>query len=471
MIFFNINYIVISLFFAISLIILVSKLYKVSSINEYILGKGNFISTSFVVSYMVNEIGGWNILIHVSEIFSNGLAPMITFIGLPLALILRGKFIIPNMAIFSDCLTLGHIMGKLYGNYARIITGILSLIYCVLIISLQFDIFGLLINSFFKIDSLIGVFLIAIIAPIYFFYSGMNSIIATDLFNAILICILIFTISYFSFGYVGIQVGGIANITKSININNINILNNSNTIYYFIMFLLLTIFQSSMVDPVIIQRLLMAKWGGYWQKSHYAIAILDAFFRVSLAITGLCCIIIYPNGNKLTILPSLIQHFLRTGFKGIMIFSFLFSVIMSTTCSYLHSASSSFVNDILSPILKISNNKTIIFFIRISSFLISLSCILICVYTNFISFDYYTLIKITEIILPFTIIPFMAGLFKMEVKGIAFNIASILTLLLFIILKLFIPPFYSKFNILIELFFNGAIFFYINNRLIRNKKK
>jgi Na+/proline symporter len=99
-----------------------------------------------------------------------------------LGFFLTAFFIIPRMGEFMGALSVGEVMGTLYGKHVRLITAIYN--------SVQFKVFGTLFNYFVGIPSTYAIILASTIVILYSTFGGIRAVTYTDV------------IQFFTFGFV-----------------------------------------------------------------------------------------------------------------------------------------------------------------------------------------------------------------------------------------------------------------------------
>jgi solute:Na+ symporter, SSS family len=264
-----------------------------------------------------------------------------------------GSFIAPKMKNFQNAISAGDVMEDLYGKYSKLITGIAGLGLSMGYIGAQIAALGYVLNCFFGIDPLIGIYLSAGVVIIYSAFGGIKSVTATDViqFGAIVVVIPIMSSIALN------KVGGFQGLVNQIEPSKLNIF--PDDISKFDLIFTMLVYLTPFLNPAIIQRLLLAKNAKDIAKSFKISAFIDLAFYFMVGIIGLSAFVLNANLNPGEAFFYIINETLPTGIKGLAIVGLL-AVIMSTADSYLNVASISLVHDIITPFNKKLSDKTLL---------------------------------------------------------------------------------------------------------------
>ena len=80
------------------------------------------------------------------KVYSLGLVYVIALWGFSIKEVLIANYIVPKMTRFKNAISVGDIMGRLYGHNARILSGIASVLVCAGIAGAQFAACGYMFN-------------------------------------------------------------------------------------------------------------------------------------------------------------------------------------------------------------------------------------------------------------------------------------------------------------------------------------
>jgi SSS family solute:Na+ symporter len=124
-------------------------------------------------------------------------------------------------------------------------------------------------------------------------------------------------------------------------------------------------FPAGMIDPAIIQRLLMGKMS----------------VNLMLLFIAFSALILLPHVEAQQIVPNIINTLLPTGLKGLAIVSLL-AICISSIDSYLHAAGTTFVHDVIQPLTKKRYNIHELSWMRYATVGLSLVAIFIALTTT-----------------------------------------------------------------------------------------
>ena len=94
---------------------------EVKTISDYSLGGRNFSTAALVSTIVATFITGSGFFITLSKTYSDGLPYVIASSCMSLGFFITGIFIIPRMGEFMGALSVGEVMGALYGKHVRLI--------------------------------------------------------------------------------------------------------------------------------------------------------------------------------------------------------------------------------------------------------------------------------------------------------------------------------------------------------------
>ncbi len=464
--YFNIDFFIVAIFLAITLIVGLWAGRGIKDIREYAIANKKLGIGVLTMTFLATYIGGNSITGLPAAIYFNGVVSAVTigtFISFIIGVLLfTSKFI----SRFQHSMTLGDIMEILYGKYAKIGTGIIGLVFSIFIVGSQIWALGYIGSSFFKISSFHFICIAGIILVLYSSMGGIKSVAITDVLQFIALVVIISLIT----NKVTYDAGGIKAIFRKI------ALTNPEKLLFFSHPKFLQKIGSSLLwglfcpivllYPPILQRILMlnnAKKVRYMFLTSFS---FYAFFRIMIMLIGVGAFILYPTIQAKTVIPHLITNLFPPILQGILIAG-LFAVIMSTADSFLNSAGILIVHDIIKPIYqKINEVKTI----KIITFFIGLLAIIIAIF----SLHTHQMLFYSRTILSIIMIPFIAG-----ILGVKSNIQTLIMAIIGSVIGFFFAiiifdvsvNFYKSKSkdaiVFLSLFFNGIAF--VITSCIQNK--
>ena len=315
---------------------------KVKNFKEYAIGDRKLPTIVIGMTISATLIGGGSSLGTSTEVFKYGIIVMVAKYGVSLGALLTAFFIIPKMNKFFGKLSVGEIMGELYGQKVRMITGVLGALLCIGRVAAQIMALGFVMRYLFGLPQEVGAFCGAIIIIAYSCFGGVRSVVFTDVLQFIALAVTIPLVLN-----IGLKmVGGYDGLLAQLPTDKISLYPDDEMFRkYFIVFLYMSI---PMLSPPLAQRILMSKSVEQAKKAFIFLAVTDMIFTTVAGLIGLVAFVINsntaPNGAFLNLINEL--GALHISLKAIAIIGIL-SVIMSTIDSYLNTVSTSIVNDVL----------------------------------------------------------------------------------------------------------------------------
>jgi SSS family solute:Na+ symporter len=257
-------------------------------------------------------------------------------------------FIAPKIKIFENALSVGEIMGILYGPNVRIFTGSAAVLVCGGIAGAQFSAFGYITQILLNVPQEIGAILGAITVILYSANGGIKSVVANDVLH---FCVLIIAIPLV-FILTVIDIGGFGALLDANSYyedpNSISLIG--------IFGLFLSFFFGETLVPPYVQRLLIGKTTLDTMRGTMMSGILSILFFLIIGLIGIAAHKIKPDLNPNLAIPYIIAHIMPIGIKGLAIAG-LMAVLMSSADSFLNSAAVSASRDVISPLIGQINGK------------------------------------------------------------------------------------------------------------------
>ena len=361
---------------------------------------------------------------------------------LPVSFLFVAYVIAPRLAQFKGCLTMGDIMGQIYGRRVQILTGLISFVFCCLAISANLRVLKVLLPQILGIGPELKdwFFLFAAgIVVLYACFGGMRSIAITDVIQFMAAVLVVSLLARF----VLYEVEGFKGFYTSWKTHC------SNKVTFFSKISFLNAFcwagfPAILLSPPYLQRMLMAQ-----NKKQ-----LKAMFQASLAIVlalwisvaGIIALgaVILDSTQRIEhksglVIVSLINSFFedRPFIAGLM-GAGLVAILMSTIDSFLHAGALAMTNDVLKPLFGGRRWHVYeILYTKLGCFVLGfLSILLVRIFSNPSDSFVYGVVPLSA-----TTIPLIMGILDFKVDARAFFIAfgaGLLTFLGILLLPLLI---------------------------------
>lgn len=339
----------------------------IQAFDEYAVGNRNFSDFAVFCTVAATMIGGSATIGFVGRFYDVGIVHILAPLGLPIAFFLIAIFIVPRMRKFYGCCSIGDIFEKSYGLPGKYTIGLVSFIIMLLASIAQVEAMGLIINKMLNIRYEYSVICSAVFLFVYTGRGGVKAVTFTDVLQFVILTIAIPLM--FNFGVQ--KIGGINKFLQSIPSECWHITPEGFHRYCPLFF----IFSLPTLAPMFIQRLLLTKNTIQGVRAFAITATFYLFLMVILIGIGIVVKILYPGlTNADQAVPTLIQHVMPVGIKGIVVAGFL-AILMSTADSSLNAASVVLANDLFFPQMKQLTQKTKLRIVRTLTYILGLICV------------------------------------------------------------------------------------------------
>ena len=394
-----IDYVVLALYFLSLFFISFYSGKKVSNISDFATG-GSSYGTFFILATTASAfIGGGFTMGLAEKTFSLGVWYILALWGFSIKEILVGIFIAPRIRRFTNALSVGEIMGKLYGKPVRIFTGVASVLVCGGIAGAQFSGFGYVAQILLQVPQEIGAIFGAMVVILYSANGGIKSVVANDVLH---FCVLIIAIPLV-FILSLIDLGGLSALSEA---GSYYYSANSNISYIGIFGLFLSFFFGETLVPPYVQRLLIGKTATHTVRGTIASGLLSIPFFLIVGLIGIIAHGSNPDLNPNMAMPYVIAHVMPVGIKGLAIGG-LMAVLMSSADSFLNAAAVSASRDVVSALNANLNGKQELVISRIMTILVGVIGLIFAVSVESVI---EILLKAYNFWTPMILVPLVAGI-------------------------------------------------------------
>ncbi len=400
--------------------------HGVKNIKEYAVGNRNFSTATLVATIVATWVSGEFFYSNIFETYSKGLYAMWIALGDPIYLLTVGLFFAPRMREFLGKLSIADAMGGLYGDRARVITAMASVVGTAGLIGVQLKLAGLIFEYALGIPGVYGIITATLIVTMYSALGGIKSVTFTDV------------IQFFTFGVV-IPIIAYVLLTS---IDNLDVVKNTlstNPLFdykqvfdfsnplAFKQLLLFLLFIIPGFNPSMFQRITMARNTKQVARSFVIAAITCLFFEIIINWISILTLSISPNLEADDVVKQVILNSSYIGLKG-AILAGIMAMIMSTVDSCINSTAVIIVHDFCKP-LKIKIIKSELFSARIASWVIGALSLLLSLHEG----SLLELLVITELVyMPIVSAPFVMAIFgfRSTEKSVIFGmLAGLITVI------------------------------------------
>jgi SSS family solute:Na+ symporter len=452
----SIDYIIVYAFLAISLFIGLRAGRGIKNIKEYAVGHGTYTTAILLFTFLATDIGGGMTLDAIRDAFQNGIIRTIAAFGVVMQFLVPIALIVPHIKHFKGCLTIGDVMGNLYGKYSQIITGVISTLYSLCMIGMELFMLGIISESLLNIPADWGIIIGGIIFVAYTAHGGIHAVTLTDIFQFLILFLVVPMIASIVLG----ECGGISAIFNQIPASKVTIVSNENFSFLLTAFIICSILPIGLVSPPLFQRMLMARKTSDLRNLCLMTAGFYPLFCTTVMLIGLGGIILFPDVQASDIMPHIFKELLPMGLRGLAIAGML-AVVMSSLDSYLHTAGLILVHDVIDPILKFKNvNINELRWARYSTFFVGLISIIIGLQaTDVVKLVFFGAVRIS---VPLLLFPLYVGIIGLKPTKKAFYGALAITIPTLVILTSILPENQSHLAVPISFMVNAISFMVIH---------
>lgn len=380
---------------------------QMKTVDHFSVGHRNFTTFAIFATLSASFIGGGYTIGNAAKVYHLGMMTAFALLGFSLKEIIVALWIAPKMDAHRDCLSIGDIMAKCYGRYAKILTGVFSLIVCAGILGAQVGGMGAIFNRFFGIAPFWGILIGFGVIIFYASLGGMRAVVYTDILQFLVLIVGIPATFFFGLH----KIGGWQAIQQSVPATHLHFLNSGSDWLQFLALFVTFIFGETLVPPYV-QRLFMAKSSVHTRNGTFWSGVLSIPFFLLVGAIGLIAYVLDPHLGGNDALPFVVQTVLPPVVKGFVIAGII-AVIMSSAAGFLNAAAVAFVNDIVRPICseEIADDK-LLWLAKLGTLLVGIGSIVFAMMIN----------NVMDILLyaynfwsPIILVPLVAAIFQQRV--------------------------------------------------------
>ena len=280
----------------------------------------------------------------VKNVFNDGIIPFITIcVGPVVCMVWMALWVAPKMIHFEGCLTMGDVMGTLYGKQGQVATGVVGFLFTLCAVSAQIMALAYVYEFLLGFKSHWAIGLGGLIAITYAAFGGMKAVTITDVLQFVVLVIVVPMITHVMMH----EVGGIKALWSLQ--RKLQIADHPKLGYYTSLSLFLCVFSPSLLSPPFVARMLMARDKQQVTHMLFMGGTFILFFLLLITLVGLAAFVLFPTLAPDKILPHVVNVFFPAGLRGLCATG-LIAVIMSTADSFLHAAGLSVTHDVIRPL-------------------------------------------------------------------------------------------------------------------------
>lgn len=315
---------------------------NIEEINTFSVGKKSFSTYALGATITATWVSGSGFFIDISDTYKKGWYYLLPALCMTLLLFLIAYVFAPRMKEFLGKTSVASAMGEIYGLKVRKLVAICGVICCCGPIAIQFKAVGYIGEYFFNCNPFYFIIPIGILVTVYCLSGGIISVVKTDIIQktAFFITVPILFIScIYSFNHTKIS----PDVDYS-KFDLLYVLTNPNE-QFWEMIILAFYFIFPGFNPPAFQRISMGFNIVQVRKSWASSAVSLFVFTLFVSLIGWMLFLQNPYLKNNEMFSYLVENFLFTGLKGILIVGIL-AMTMSTADSFLNIGSVLMANDL-----------------------------------------------------------------------------------------------------------------------------
>ncbi len=329
-------------YFAVILLVGVVVSKSVKSVDDFYTGNRNYNAAFIFATLSASFIGGGFTTGLAEKVFSIGLVYVVALWGFSLKEILVATVIVPRLKPFAKAVTVGDMMGQLYGKQAKVFTGLAGALVCAGIAGAQFSALGYVLNILTGLKAEYGILLGSAIVIIYAALGGMKSVVINDVIH---FCVLIIALPIVLL--TGLKyTGGFEKLLQTVPSEHLSLWDSIP--FFAVLGLFLNFFFGETLVPPYVQRLLIGRNFKETAKGTLWSGMLSIPFFLLIGFIGLIALSLNPSLDPHLALPYVIDTVMPKGLKGLAIAGMM-AVVISSADSFLNAAAVSLNHDVVKP--------------------------------------------------------------------------------------------------------------------------
>lgn len=317
---------------------------KVKTMSDFATANKKFPTSLLVSTVFATWIGGDD-LVGVSErIYNIGIIFFMVACAQTIGLFIEAYVIAPKIIKdFSDKISIGEVIGTLYGKVGQAMCGIASMLFSIGYVAVQVSAMGYICNLLLGIPHFDGTLIGSFIIIMYSSFGGIRSVVFTDVLQFTVLMIGIPLIANIALD----KTGGWSCLLFSLPADHLNAGPSHESFALCLMYFLFCTLP--LFSPVVLQRVLIARSVQQATNSLAISGILYIPFYAIITIIALCAVVLFPGIDPNSAFLSVLDYSLPPIAKGIAI-SGVLAIIMSTADSFLNVAAIAAAKDVLGTI-------------------------------------------------------------------------------------------------------------------------
>lgn len=330
---------IIAIYLLITIIVGIVTGKDVKSVSDFAVGKKDFLTVTLVMTIFATYVDGEMIFSEIAQIYQYGISYTILMTLATTSSLLMYGFIAKRMDKYRKFISVGDIMGHLYGKKAQIMTGISGFLISASFVAAQFKALSFVFNYFYETNSITGVLLSAVIITLYSGFGGVRAVTWTDVVQFFILICAVPMVTSVALN----KVGGIYQLFAQLPAEKLYLIPEDPKIAvkYFAIFIAVAI---PLCSPPMVQRMLMTRDSKQSTKAYFISALVCASLMCVDSLAALSASIINKSVDPNNAFIFLVDTAMPSGLKGFAAAGII-AIIMSTADSFMNTAAVSFSHD------------------------------------------------------------------------------------------------------------------------------
>lgn len=395
------------------------------TLKEYALGKGSIPTSALIATMIATAIGGSSVIGYASELHQQGMWLFLVLLAAPISFVILAIFIIPRLSRYYGCFSMAEVVGRMYGQGARKLVGVIACVFCVGTLAAQVKALQWVIGHISGQDASFVFTLLALgVIVLYSTFGGVSSVIKTDVMQCMIFMIIVPAVAYYMIDFSG----GISQILASLPKAKSSFLPPNGGIWGCLSLVTLCLLPDD--APWNIHRLLVGRSCRKNQIGVYVLGIVEFLLVLFVGCVGFIAIAKFPNIESKETIFAVVQGVFTYKWVVYLFVVAMIAVIASTADSLINTGAIILTNDVVAreitekQKLILSKSTTVVSGVVASAIALCFSSVLdIALFFS----EYYSVV---------VTVPFLMGLFLKERRKEAFWASVIVGVGVFSVLHL-----------------------------------
>lgn len=335
----SIDTIAVVVYFVLVLAIGIQTMRRIKTPGDFAVAGNRIVWPVLFATLAATFLGGGATIGRAGESYNIGYAFAVAACAFPIQTILVGTFIAPRLKRYTDAETVGDVMDLHYGKLARLLTGIISIVYCTGVLGAQALALGTIFHTIIGTSVTTGIVIGMVFVLVYSTAGGMWADVQTDVLQFVMLgtflpLALILGIN---------EAGGVGDLVDSLPAGHLELFGAYDVMAFLGIFLGFLL--GECLIPPYTQRALSAPDARHARKGYALAGVFGFFFYFVSASLGLVSLVLFPDIASDQALPTIVTEVLPVGIAG-LVAAALLAVVMSTADSLLNSTTVVFAKDI-----------------------------------------------------------------------------------------------------------------------------